>query len=441
MSLRFRLNLALTIVLCIAVFVVMAYLVVNARRAISEELNASVELSSKLVALVLGDVPPSELAELTAELGAQLASVGDTRHLRIAITSEERYAGAQSAFPAPPGVPRWFVRLVNPEPLLLVRAVTIGNGPEQVLLRADAADEIAEAWRDFIPAIAMLLIFGMLANLLIYIMLGPALRALTEISSALLKLREGDYQSQVPAVGVAEIDIIVERFNTMSAALRRSTEESHKLARQSLVIQEAERRRLAQELHDELGQSISAIKALAVSIRGQASRSPAAVVDSASTIVDISSDIYERVRHMMVQLRPLVLDELGLLPALQHMIDEWNQYHEDTFCEFRTTGTIPRMSDDKEINCYRIVQEALTNIAKHAQATTASVCVARAGGDSLSITISDDGSGFERDSAQRGLGLVGIRERTEALGGSYQLEAGCGAGTRWEITIPLGSAD
>ena len=351
MSLRLQLSVILTSVLLAIVIITLAYLMLNVRRAVSDELNASVELSSKLIRLVLRYVPPDSLHAMTAQLGTELARVGDTRHLRIGVTTDAAFSGVQSELPVPEDVPRRFVRLVHPEPIKLVRIVKLGSGPERIVLRADAADEISESWREVRPLMLMLVVFGVVANGLVYLVLGRSLRSLQSVSGAFLSIEEGDYDTTVPLVGVPDIDVIVRRFNHMREVLKRSKHEARLLAERSLLIQEDERRRLAQELHDELGQSISAIKALAVAIRDHLPASKTTIVDSADTIIDVSTDIYSRARSMIARLRPVVLDELGLVSALQNMVDDWNSHHEDTFCKFGVEGQIPDLADDIAINC------------------------------------------------------------------------------------------
>ena len=125
----------------------------------------------------------------------------------------------------------------------------------------------------------------------------------------------------------------------------------------------------------------------------------------------------------MAHLRPVILDELGLVSALQNMIEDWNSHHEDTFCEFQVDGLIPELADDIAINCYRIVQEALTNIARHASAERASVLIRYTddlahGAGILRINIDDDGIGFKLSDTPRGLGLVGIHERIDVMQGN-----------------------
>jgi len=441
MSLRLRLSVILTFVLLATIVVGMTYLIFNVRQAISAELKSSVELSSKLIALTLSHVPEGNVEAMAAQLGEQLAQVGDTRHLRIGVTTDSSYSGVQAELPSPSDVPGWFVRLVHPEPLQLVRVVTLGGGPERIVLRADAADEIGESWREVKPLMLMLVAFGIITNVLVYTVLGRPLNSLNGVSHAFQAIEAGEFDVHVPRVGVPEIDAIAERFNHMSGVLKRSNQETQLLAQRSLAIQEDERRRLAQELHDELGQSISAIKALAVAIRDRAPGLDPTVVGSADTIVDVSSDIYDRVRRMMAHLRPLVLDELGLVSALQNMVDDWNSHHEDTFCQFRVDGPIPDLSDAVAINCYRIVQEALTNVAKHASAEQAWVVLGHDVGTTgesgtFEMRIGNDGIGFDVNAVTRGLGLVGMHERVEAMNGKMELTSNGTGGTLIHVAVP-----
>ena len=178
MSLRLRLSVILTFVLIATIAIGMTYLMLNARQAISEELKSSAELSSKMIALALAHVPPDNVDAMTNELADQLASVGDTRHLRISVTTDPRYSGVQAELPSPEDVPVWFVSLVHPEPLQLVRVIKLGVGPERIVLRADASDEIGESWREVRPLLLMLLAFGISAIVLVYIVLGRSLSSL-----------------------------------------------------------------------------------------------------------------------------------------------------------------------------------------------------------------------------------------------------------------------
>ncbi|MEQ8660326.1 MAG: histidine kinase, partial [Gammaproteobacteria bacterium] len=221
-----------------------------------------------------------------------------------------------------------------------------------------------------------------------------------------------------------------------------SERDNASLARRSLAIQEDERRHLAHELHDEMGQSITAIKALAVSI---GERVDAALAERAATIVAVSSEIYDRVRQMMTRLHPVILDELGLVAALELMVDDWNRHHEECFCELVCARTLPSLDDELRIGVYRIVQEALTNVARHARASVVHIelDVARdgAGVSTMHLLIADNGTGFAPASRSSGLGLRGMRERARSLGGHFALTSGVAQGTRIAVDIPLESSD
>src|SRR5690606_4706486 len=132
-----------------------------------------------------------------------------------------------------------------------------------------------------------------------------------------------------------EFDRISRRINHLIGVLGTSKSDNARLARQSLTTQEQERRYLAPELHDSLGQSVSAIKAMAVSINLRSRTTDPVVAESARKIEKISDTAYASVRNLMAWLRPAMLDELGLVQALQTMVDDWNQHHEDTFCRLR----------------------------------------------------------------------------------------------------------
>jgi PAS domain S-box-containing protein len=216
-------------------------------------------------------------------------------------------------------------------------------------------------------------------------------------------------------------------------------QENRLLSQRYLEAQEDERRQLARELHDELGQSLNAIKVDAVSIRDQSRELPE-IQKSAQAIIEVSSQVYETVRSLMRQLRPVALDELGLAPAVQYGIEQWQRRHGDVRCEFSAAGELDGLDEKVNITVYRLVQECLTNVAKHAAASQVRIEISRtADPNALRVSIADDGKGFDPAMRRQGLGLVGLRERVEALGGRFQPESSPGAGTRIEVVIPLGA--
>src|SRR5690606_727084 len=265
---------------------------------------------------------------------------------------------------------------------------------------------------------------------------GHWLRPLERIVSALEGIGRGDYSARLPSFDLPELTVLSRQFNHMAEALERSRAENRELTQRSLAIQESERRHLAQELHDELGQSISAIKAVAVSIAKESDGRDDAVRRAAATIEQVASHVYAVVAGIIRRLRPARLDQFGLAAALEELVDGWNEHHPDTFCTFSSSGPLDDLDETIEINVYRIVQESLTNVAKHSGANEAKVTIARTHG-ALQLEVRDDGAGFDPANIRRGLGLLGIRERVEALAGAWALETAPGRGVAIRVTVPI----
>ena len=435
MGLRLRLNLLLSVIFIATLGVGSAVLLNVLQQGVEEELTASVEQAAKLISVVVNQLPADISDRKLQETLNDIVTVGSTRHLRI---SADPYANTV-ANSEQLAAPRWFFSMLAPDPVGLLRVIDLRSKQRQLVVRADATAEINEAWREAVPLFLTLLLFGLLANGLIYIFLGRSLAALERVGDALQEITGGDFTVALPAVGVTDIDKISSRVNELSADLQRSRTEARTLARRSLTIQEQERRDLAQALHDQLGQSINAIKALGVSIK-QRSAQAAEIRPSVESIIDASTDMYEHVRDMMTLLRPSVLDELGFRLALENMIDDWNSHHEDVFCQLWFDESVGELDENQSINLYRIVQEALTNVVKHAGATEVKVHLkesVEADGECLILDIHDDGIGFDVNAVTKGLGMHGIEERVEALNGTLVIESGP-QGTHYLIKVPMG---
>jgi signal transduction histidine kinase len=235
----------------------------------------------------------------------------------------------------------------------------------------------------------------------------------------------------------------IEQANLRLAAQRELAEaltENRRLSQRYLQVQEEERRFLARELHDELGQSLNAIKVDAVNIRAAAGDQPD-VGRSAQAIIDVSSKVYDVVRSLLRQLRPVALDELGLASAVQFSVDEWQRRHKGVDCVLSIDGEFEGLNEDVNITAYRFVQECLTNVARHAEARRIEVSLRRSimgtGTDQLEMFVEDNGRGVDPAIPRTGLGLIGLRERVEALGGRFEITGTPGSGTRVSAAIPL----
>ena len=217
--------------------------------------------------------------------------------------------------------------------------------------------------------------------------------------------------------------------------LQEYTEQLQLLSHRLVEVQENERRFIASELHDEIGQTLTGLKLL----MEVAPRLPPDVMSEKLTQAQgLISELFERVSHLTLDLRPPMLDDLGLLPTL---LWHFKRYTDLTHIEvlFNHAGIEQRrFSMEIETAAYRIVQEALTNVAKHASADQVRVWVV-VDSHGLSIQIIDNGEGFDFSStlsSGKGSGLVGIRERAELLGGALSVQSDPGQGTRLEVDFP-----
>jgi signal transduction histidine kinase len=214
------------------------------------------------------------------------------------------------------------------------------------------------------------------------------------------------------------------------------------LSRRVTEAQEAERRLLAHELHDELGQTLNAIKIEAVGIRNVSTGAQPAIHRAALNVIQLTDHVYGVVRAMTSRLRPVALDELGLVGALEHDLMGWRQRLPATRFTLSIGELPPDIDESVAIALYRVVQEGLTNVVRHAEARHVTVELDFVPASAvLRLTVQDDGHGVELKSIRHGLGLVGMRERIEALGGVFRIETQPAQGFRLEASVPLDGPD
>lgn len=224
------------------------------------------------------------------------------------------------------------------------------------------------------------------------------------------------------------------------ARLAEALAQNQRLAQQYVDMQEDERKALARDLHDELGQYLNAMKLDAVAIR-QTTPGSAVEHDAASAMIANIDRMYGVVTGLIRQLRPVGLDDLGLTAALEHCVNEWRSRLSSTSIGLSIGGEIENLDAARGLALFRLVQEALTNIARHADATRVDIRIASAepgaSGRIVEILIADDGRGTDMSKPRTGLGLVGMRERIFALGGTIAFESEPGSGFEIRARLPL----
>lgn len=449
MSLRIRLTLIVSMLFLAGMLLGLSFLISNARQRVVDEVNAAASLTYQLLTSLLPQ------GEDHAALLEQLQQIDDVRHLDIRIITPDRPVGAPGTASSPPdtagdaaimaraeldaavaNVPAWFTWLVQTQPLDY-RIPLDATGSAAIVISTRSADEIAEVWLETRNFLIVLLLVLLILNGFLYFTLGRWLAPVNAIVRGLVDAEHGNFSGHIAQASLPEMKLIADKLNQLTAVLRHSKADNEQLTRRSLLIQEDERKHMARELHDELGQSISAIKAIAYSISQRTDSLDQLSAEGAARICSISNHISGHVRSMMGRLRPPVLDELGLVPALQVMIDTWNRDHCDTFCSFRASGAWSGLDADLQISIYRIIQEALTNVARHADAERVDVVLSEGG----CISIVDNGCGYDQDRTKIGMGLTGIRERCQAHNAAFRLVTRPGQGVAITIRFPLHAAD
>ena len=229
------------------------------------------------------------------------------------------------------------------------------------------------------------------------------------------------------------------RVHERTTALRDANDRLRVLSRRLMEIQEMERRAIARDLHDEIGQALTAIKLNLREIR-DASHSEAVEKQVADSL-QMLGQVLQHVRSLALDLRPSLLDELGLVPALRWYVGRQAE-RAGWEMQFRADGLATRPSPDVEIACFRLTQEALTNVARYADAKRVEVCLQVADG-MLTLSIHDDGIGFDphrihRDPPAVGtVGLSGMEERVRLVGGHFAIRSAPGCGTEIRATFPF----
>lgn len=234
----------------------------------------------------------------------------------------------------------------------------------------------------------------------------------------------------------------IARRNLAEAQLAAALADNRRLAQQYVDLQEGERKALARELHDELGQYLNVIKVDAVGLRDDQRASAGAAHQRASAIVENCNHIHGTLATLIRELRPAGLDELGLAAAVEHCVQTWRTRLPEVSLRLSISGDFTTLPESIAVTLYRLVQEALTNVAKHAAARHVTISLERpedggAAGDGVEVSVADDGVGTAAGLPTRGLGLIGMRERVMALQGKLAFTSAPGRGFELCARIPV----
>ncbi|MEO9524333.1 sensor histidine kinase [Marinobacter alexandrii] len=402
-----------TLLIMLAVFAVVyaagaLFYVQQAQHDVQRELSGAVALADNLPA-------PHRLA---AEVVPHL------RHLEPTPSEPGADGSAADDVSDRESVPIWFTTLIGAD-----HSAELSNG-----WRYAPADEAEEIWEGFLLisvsyAIGMLLCFFVLRQ-----MVAGAVRTLSSLEAAMQAVANGSLTSRLRRQPVQELDALASHFNAMAEALESEQRTVSRLMTELLQLQDREREHIARVLHDDLGQYLTGIRAQARSwvydpqlCEGKKQQ--------ARELAQHCETMQTHFRHLLHDLHPLVMEQLGLDGAIQHLVEQWQRLS-GLSCHLNLGVALPELSGEQQTHLYRFLQEALNNISRHARASSASLAVTT---DSiqLNIEVCDNGVGGADLDRCSGLGIRSMRERARCLGGQIQFESLVGTGTRIRLAVPL----
>jgi two-component system sensor histidine kinase UhpB len=454
MTLRLKINLIVSLLTLLFVTAMLALQL----RAMRESVHEEVVAANRVAAQLLNRTAWLYAAQGTPAMLSFLQGVGRVRSNDITLLDNDDqvlYSSPTSVYKAGRDAPDWFAGLVSPPPSKLSIAFPGGK----LVVHSNASRAVLDAWDDFI--LLMLSALGLLAvvNAGVFWLVGRATRPFADIVDALNQLESGRFDVALRALPGTEAAAIGAAFNRMVGMLQQHIETERRAVRAESRLSESrelgrwvdqkieqERRLIARELHDELGQSVTAMRSMALSIAQRVQALDPQAEQAARLIAEESARLYTAMHGMIPRLTPLVLDKFGLVAALEDLVERTRNSHGEVEIEWRLGIELDRLrlDTDTALVLYRAAQEGITNALRHGEAHR--IVLALEGDEhAVNLMLTDDGRGLPGPEAARetSVGHYGLRwlaERIDSLGGELRLEPAVPSGARLTVRLPLPAA-
>lgn len=440
-SLRARLIVIPPIFFLFGVIVAVGATLIDAPGRVAQEIASGITIGGHLIDYALSDPklssnPDAVLTRLNRELS-------HVRHIRV---DYKPVGDAQATLFAPLSAqkkaPAWFMNWFAPEGASeSFPIIAQGQRSGELIISGEASDEVTEIWDELIFLIELLSLISAGIVALIWLSTNQTLKPLRELAAGLDRLERGQFDG-LGEIHVAELQKVGEQFNRLASSLARTQGDNRLLIDRLMLIQETERKELARDLHDEFGASLFGIRAAASCIidaatgNGPTQERFGEIVDRANAISDLADSIQKHNHRILERIQPAVLDQMGLYSALRHLVDAWCAGQRDFSCELEMPHAELVYDEEVSLAVYRIIQESLTNVARHSKATNVHIAMTtNPSNGSLAIRIADDGIGLPAN-FRFGFGLLGMSERVHNLGGRLKVSNGHDKGTAIEVFIP-----
>lgn len=447
MRLRTRLNLVVAGLSAAFVIVLIAAEIQGTRDSVREEIEAANRVASHLLGQLAYVYSNVGGPDLVLQFLQQLGRVRANEVTLTSATGEVLYRSPTATYKAGREAPRWFARLLAPD---TTRVAFVLRGGVRLVIEAQPSRAVLDAW-DNITRLATLGL-GMLVvvNGLAFWGIARVLRPFPVIADGLERVQQGDLAYRLPPLAGHEAKSIGIAFNRMAQAVEDKVhaerqardaearlEERREMAALADQRIEEERRLIAHELHDEFGQSVTAIRSLALAIASQSATRDPATADVARLISEEAARLYDAMHGLIPRLTPLSLDTLGLTATLENLMRDWQRRHPEV--ELTLRHELPMdLSPSVTLAIYRVVQEGVINALRHAHAKRVDVQVV-SDPERIRVTIADDGKGLPQDWCKPGhFGLRGLTDRVTQLRGTFDVGNGTSGGAQLIAEIPHG---
>ena len=447
MKLRTRLNLVVAGLTALFVAVLCVAEVRSTRDSVREEIEAANRVASQLLGRLAAIYSREGGTDLTLQFLQQLGRVRANDIILKSASGEVLYHSPPPTYKAGRTAPEWFSGLLAPQ---TPRHIFGLPGGSQLIVESDTSRSIVDAWDDMVRLVALSAIMLVVVNGLAFWIVGRALAPFPVIANGLERIQRGDLAFRLPPLKGHEAGVIGAAFNRMAQAVEDKVlaerkareaetrlEERQEMARIVEQKVEEERRLIAHELHDEFGQSVTAIRSLAQAIATQGGMRDPATGEAAKLISDEAARLYDNMHGLIPRLTPLSLDTLGLANTLDNLFKDWQRRNPTTALSLRQNFSAD-LGPSVALAIYRVVQEGLINALRHAQASRIETSV-ESDAKSIVVTLADDGVGLPADWSRPGhFGLRGLAERVERLGGTFTVSNSPNSGVKLRAEIPLG---
>ena len=449
MTLRLKINLivgALTLLFMVAVMWLQL-------RSLRESVHEEVVAANRVAAQMLNRTVWRYASQGTPAMLNFLQGIGRVRSNDITLLDlqgQALYRSPPSQYKAGRDAPLWFDGIVSPPPS--TQAFDFPDG--KLVVRSNASRAVLDAW-DYVTVLAGSgLLLLVVVNALVFWLVGRTVRPFGQIVAALNQLQAGRFDVQLPRLAGTEAAAIGGAFNRMVSELQDHIETERRAVRAELQLSdsreltrwidqhiERERLMIARELHDELGQSVTAMRSMALSIAQRMHTLDPQAEAAARLIADESSRLYDAMHGIIPRLTPLVLDNFGLAEALNDLIERTRRSQPDVQIELRVELGHSALGSDAALALYRAAQEGVSNALRHGQARLLQLAVVGEAG-TVTLDLTDDGNGLAPDWSTRTghYGLRWLAERVEALGGEFRVEPASPRGVRLQVRLPLDAA-